>query len=681
MAGIEVDRLEYDAEVAYITATSPVPLHPGNRESTSLLSVSDEFEFASNVTVQNPTTKKTEEEEKDEETKSMDTLKKSQPEKEPEQSKPNLKHTLPNLVTTSSTPGTASNTTLGMFTPPHYILDTSIPSTPKSKLLRIQEAQASPPSPKPSNKFQTALDSAEYNYRTVVIYGHAGCGKTNFVEKLVGSNPAVFAKVISNTTRKKRVGEVEGIDFHYISPIEMSLDMARGNYLEYVQLQKRPKKKMRRAATSDADMMKAAIMKATERRRPTVAELPTDSPAPINKEQRTSSKFDLLEEDNPLMSGEMIGSTKQAMAEAAQLGKPCIVFNVTVTGAQQLKRNGIKATYILIHSGTKRPKQSDVKPDLVINADQPNEAYKQLHEHVMQLVEDLQLTQTTRYEITKHEWDSLPTVQLETGNKLAGPQANVRAVTFSEVLTHFQSINFSKEKELAKEQLPKERTFSRNKLDKKLRDERLLVLTMASCPIDKNKLHLRILQTIYIKLTGRNINCRRYGAHWKEIGFSGADPADDLEGVGIFGLIELIYLLDNDTSLARDIYRYTKQATPPIPLCTLSFQITQIALSALKDGSLTKLANKREQIIVVVNDFYTATFYHYYTMWKAHGTIVFDSSALITSARDYACKHVPVILKNYADYQSKKQTSRQAPPSLIETTPKPFTPLEDYSDV
>ncbi|XP_064398153.1 uncharacterized protein LOC135344787 [Halichondria panicea] len=685
MAGIEVDGLEYDAEVAYITATSPVPVEPGNKESRS--SSISEFEFSGGhdeMTMKytaNDTKLSSEEQAERSESapKPMDTPENPKLAKESttkEQSKTKQKHPVPSLVLTSPMHSTSSDTNLQILTPPHYTLDTSLPSTPKFKLMRIQEAQASPPSPKTSNKFQTKLNSALYNYRTVVIYGHAGCGKTNLVEKLVHSNPAMFAKVVSNTTRKKRADEVDGIDFNFISQKQMSLGMARGDYLEYVQLQKRPKKRMQRAATSDVDM----IMK-TAKRRSTAVDFPTDLPTLLEQPQRTSSKFDLLAEDSPIVSGEFIGTTKQALAEATQLAKPCVVLNVTMTGAQQFKKNGTKATYILIHSGTKPPKQGGVKPDFTVNADQPNEAYKQLHQCVMQLVEDLQLTQTTRYEITKHEWDSLPTVKLETSTDATGPQANVRPVTFSEVLTHFQSINFRKERELAKEEIPKEGAFSRNKLDKKLRDERLLVLAMARCSLDKNKLHLRILQTIYIRLTGRNINCRRYGAHWTAIGFSGSDPADDLEGVGMFGLAQLIYLLDNNISLAREIFRYTKQETPTIPFCNLSFQVTQIALSALRGSFLTKLANKREQVFVIINDFYTATFYHYYMMWKSHGMAMLDSSTLIQSVSDYACKHARDVLKNYHDYQSKKENSRQAPSDLIETAPKPFTPLEDYSDV
>ena len=683
MAGIEVDGLEYDAEVAYITATSPVPVEPGNRVRSRSSSIS-EFEFSGGreeVTMKDPA-KSAEHNEADPKLHLMDTPENSKLDKGKKQGKTKQKHHIvPNLVLTSPRHGTSSDTTLQILTPPHYTLDTSLPSTPISKLMRIQEAQASPPSPKTSNKFQIELDSAQYNYRTVVIYGHAGCGKTNFVEKLVHSNPAVFAKVVSNTTRKKRADEVAGIDFNFISQKQMSLGMARGDYLEYVQIKTRPKKRMQRADTSDVDMIKAVTMKATKRRS-TEVEFPTDLPSLLEQPQRTSSKFDLLAEDSPIVSGEFIGTTKQALAEATQLAKPCVVLNVTMTGAQQLKKNGTKATYILIHSGTKPPKHS-VKPDFTVNADQPSEAYKQLHQCVMQLVEDLQLTQTTRYEITKHEWDSLPTVKLETSfsTDATGPQANIRAVTFSEVLTHFQSINFRKERELVKEEIPKEGAFSRNKLDKKLRDERLLVLAMARCSLDKHKLHLRILQTIYIRLTGRNINCRRYGAHWTAIGFSGADPADDLEGVGMFGLAQLIYLLDNNISLAREIFRYTKQATLSIQFCNLSFQVTQIALSALRGSFLTKLANKREQVFVVMNDFYTATFYHYYMMWKSPRMAMLDSSTLIRSVSDYACKNARDVLRNYHDYQSKKENSRQAPSALIETTPKPFTPLEDYSDV
>ena len=674
MAGIEVGGLEYNAEVAYITATSPVPADSENRTSKASFS---EFEFSSEIVKEEPADR-TETSTSEPTELSKDN---SQPVEKVEKTSPQTEKsntiqdesTIPTPTSTMSpVDGTSPESLSPAITIPHYTLDTSLSSTPPSLLKGIQEAQTSPPSHKPSTpKFQAELESAQYQYKTVVVYGQAGCGKTNLVEKLVHSNPAIFTKVVSSTTRKRRTNEVAGIDFHYISQKEMSQGIDRGDYLEYVQLQRHSKKILKRAVVSELELLSNSSQKA-------------DSPSLVNQRQRSSSKFDLLDEDSPLVGGEIIGTTKQALVEATQQGKPCIVLNVSMMGAHQLRRRGIRAMYILIHSSLKPSKHDDVKPDYTICADQPNEAYRQLQEYVMQLIQDLQMAQTTRYEVAKHEWDSLPTVKLGASSTPSRPQAQFRPITFSEVLTHFQSINFSAEKEQAKDELPKRGSFNRTKLDKKLHDERLLVLAMSKRQLtDKDKLSLRMLQTIYAKLTSRSINCRRIGSHWKAIGFSGVDPADDLQDVGIFGLVQLIYFLDspNTISLAQEMYSSTKQDAQTIPFCKTSVQVTQIALTALKGGALTKLANKRDQVVLVTNDFYMATFYRFYNILKSQSSPVLDYSTILHSMSGYVYKHARDVLKDFEEYLRKKEHSKKAPSSLVETTPKPFTQLNDYSDV
>lgn len=38
---------------------------------------------------------------------------------------------------------------------------------------------------------------------------------------------------------------------------------------------------------------------------------------------------------------------------------------------------------------------------------------------------------------------------------------------------------------------------------------------------DNERVHMRILQTIYKRLTCSRLGCPRYGAHWEELGFQG----------------------------------------------------------------------------------------------------------------------------------------------------------------
>lgn len=45
-----------------------------------------------------------------------------------------------------------------------------------------------------------------------------------------------------------------------------------------------------------------------------------------------------------------------------------------------------------------------------------------------------------------------------------------------------------------------------------------------------------MLYTIYTSLKHTDY-CRRYGNHWEDIGFQGTDPASDLRGTGMLGIL------------------------------------------------------------------------------------------------------------------------------------------------
>ncbi|KAG2468993.1 ELMD3 protein, partial [Polypterus senegalus] len=62
--------------------------------------------------------------------------------------------------------------------------------------------------------------------------------------------------------------------------------------------------------------------------------------------------------------------------------------------------------------------------------------------------------------------------------------------------------------------------FGPPRLHRELQEERDLVFTIAQCSLDNNqKIHIRVLQTIYKKLTGARFDCPRYGTHWEHLGF------------------------------------------------------------------------------------------------------------------------------------------------------------------
>ena len=426
-----------------------------------------------------------------------------------------------------------------------------------------------------------------------------------------------------------------------------------------------------------------------EHRSATLTQLPqsrgNNSPVLITG-HRFESVFDLTEEDSPVLGGEVFGTTHQSLATAAQQGKPCVVINVSTKGALQLRKANIKGAYVLVHSGQNQQdllsSVEALKPDYTICSDNMEQAYSQLHQYAFELIQDMNLAQTTHYEMARHEWDSLPTVEFD--SKESVPQRPLRPVNFSEILSYIQNCDLKKEKGAAKADLPRAGFFSRAKLAKKLHQERLLVMAIAKRPFnDKDKLHLRTLQTIYCKLTGSNLNCRRFGSHWQDIGFNSIDPADDLQGVGFLGLAQLTYFLDNPqtSGLALEIYRYSRDETHQVPFCVLSVNFTQLALSALREGCLNKICNKRDQVFVVVNEFYIAAFHRYYQRWHKFRKTILELGPLLQDVSDQGKSNPKELLDDISEYTGRKESeSAQHEALSLPAQENPFTPMDKLID-
>lgn len=583
---------------------------------------------------------------------------------------------------------------LTLSVPSSYTLDTALPSTPTSKLRRIKEAQA-PPSPKPRPKLQ----QEEHLYCTLVVYGSTGCGRTQLVDKLALSNPSVFAKVVSTTTRKKRQNEVSGVDFHYLSHDEMASGIARGDFIEFIKVHRRGNTKREHQPL--------------RRKHPTQISLPSASPPASSRrhlvrtvtdlDRKFGSLFDLTEEDSPVLGGEMFGTSHESLRAAVQLGKPCILLNVSMRGAQQLKQAGMQASYILIESASGSPKnpknrhdsriqrsttgadsprsrpQVTVTPHHIVSSDSLDNAYSDLHDYAFQLVGNLKLPSTSQYQVARYEWEAMPTVQFEQTHSL--PSQKVVDVTFSEILAHFQTGSTLKRQiERAKAEQGKASLFLKGKLTKKLQNERLMVQALTYCQLnEKERLHLRILQTIYCKLTGNALTCRRFGPHWQEIGFSGVDPADDMDNVALLGPIQLIYFLQNPktASLCKEIFKYCHKDTHIIPFVVMAFEFTALSLEALNNGILNKLCNKRDQVFVVVNEFYMAAFHNYYQQWKSSQKSILQLGLLMQQCADYCKTHPRQVMQEFDKCLCINQPQNQVFSTSLPKVEGTFTPFDD----
>lgn len=66
----------------------------------------------------------------------------------------------------------------------------------------------------------------------VIISGPSGAGKSTIVKRLLEICPLPLVVSVSATTRQPRSGEVEGVDYHFLSPAEFARRRKAGEFLE-----------------------------------------------------------------------------------------------------------------------------------------------------------------------------------------------------------------------------------------------------------------------------------------------------------------------------------------------------------------------------------------------------------------------------------------------------------------
>ena len=442
---------------------------------------------------------------------------------------------------------------------------------------------------------------------TLIVYGPSGHGRSHLVQKLAHTTSSVVALVVRHTTRQRQPNEISGVDFHFVSRKDMTSQIRRGVFLEHTAVKSSKKNKKKKKSH--------------------VAEISEELP-------ESSSLVSLTAEETPTKRGDLLGTSRHALQETRRLGRPCVVLNTTTSGAQQLRDAGEEGIYVFLYTG-KEPKadskEMKISPDYAVSIENLERGYRDLQEFVFQQLgiksRSIPPVEGSQLEAAEEEWNTVPTVEMEEGvgtvAMVTSPVPPQQSTTFSEILAHFQSAKFSRKiNATTVTEHQQSRFFSRHKLAKKLHHERSVVLSIAYCQFDdRESLHLLMLQTIYHKLTGSAITCRRFGAHWQDIGFQGVDPIDDLRGVGLLGLTQLLCLVDTPRTLefSREVYRFSLEKTNPFPFSILSLNLTQMVLAALRDNALSKICNKRDQVFITVNELHIALLLQFFQRWRIGG--------------------------------------------------------------
>jgi len=70
--------------------------------------------------------------------------------------------------------------------------------------------------------------------RMLLLSGPSGCGKSTLCKRLLEDPRVVFS--VSATTRKRREGEVEGREYHFLSKEEFRRKAEAGEFIEYAEV-------------------------------------------------------------------------------------------------------------------------------------------------------------------------------------------------------------------------------------------------------------------------------------------------------------------------------------------------------------------------------------------------------------------------------------------------------------
>ena len=74
---------------------------------------------------------------------------------------------------------------------------------------------------------------SRFNYdRLVIISGPSGAGKSTVVRELLQACPLPLVLSVSATTRQPRKGEVEGIDYFFLTAEQFAARRQAGDFLE-----------------------------------------------------------------------------------------------------------------------------------------------------------------------------------------------------------------------------------------------------------------------------------------------------------------------------------------------------------------------------------------------------------------------------------------------------------------
>ena len=193
------------------------------------------------------------------------------------------------------------------------------------------------------------------------------------------------------------------------------------------------------------------------------------------------------------------------------------------------------------------------------------------------------------------EWSKATALALEERSK-PKEQLVTPLITHSQVWPVFEQMDIRTYREPPRKEEPQRVSWMSRcfraapvELEDNLKDQRDRIYALLHVAFNESPLHLQVLMSVWKFLTRSKEDCARLGHHWDRLGFQGADPATDLRSMGIFGLLQLLFLACYLPKEAEEILAYSRESGCNFPFAAVSLNMTKVTIEALREGKLNKL--------------------------------------------------------------------------------------------
>jgi len=173
-------------------------------------------------------------------------------------------------------------------------------------------------------------------------------------------------------------------------------------------------------------------------------------------------------------------------------------------------------------------------------------------------------------------------------------------------------------------------------------NERDQIFLLTKVPLKMSeKLHNEILSSTLLLITGNKST-----SNWTIIGYQNSNPESDTRSVGIFGPLQMLFLSELHTPLAKSLYKLSISEDQFFPLACSLFGFSSIVLEALREGRITSKCNKEKKVLEIVNLLYVGIVKEFTYKWKDGNCTINDHGKICNDLRKYTKKHCEELINS-----------------------------------